>query len=241
MEIIPAIDIIDGKCVRLTKGDYGTKKIYPGSPVEIAKTFEGYGLTRLHVVDLDGARSGSPKNLKILERIAGETSMRIQFGGGVKSSESLENVLNAGAAKVICGTIGLMEPEKIREWIKKYSVDKIIAGTDYRAGKIAVSGWERQTEIPFSEAVEGLYAYGIREIVATDISRDGMLCGVDKTIYYSIKEKFPLLKVIVSGGISSIRDIETLDSEKIEGVIVGKAIYEGKIKPEELRRWCLKG
>jgi phosphoribosylformimino-5-aminoimidazole carboxamide ribotide isomerase len=240
MDIIPAIDIIDGKCVRLTRGDYNTKKIYADSPVEIAKTFIDSGFKRIHIVDLDGAKSGSPVNLKILEQIASEGALVIQFGGGVKSEESLMSVLDAGATKVICGTVAFTKPEKFSGWIKKYSHEKIILGADFREGKIAVNGWEKQTEALIDDVVERFYRNGIREIIATDISRDGMMSGINASTYYSIKEKFPLLRIIISGGISSVEDIEGIDGRKIDGVVVGKAIYEGKIKLEELSRCCRK-
>ncbi len=240
MDIIPAIDIIGGKCVRLTQGDYGTIKIYSGSPVEVAKRYNDSDFKRVHIVDLDGAKSGSPVNLKILEKIASETNLKIQFGGGIKSEESLSDALNAGASKVICGTFALTQPEKFSGWIDKYSQEKIVLGADFREGKIAVNGWQKQTEILLEDIIERFYTYGLRELVATDISRDGMLSGVNADTYYRLKKRFDLLRVVVSGGVSSIEEIEKLDSSLISGVIVGKAIYEGKINLKKLGRCCQK-
>jgi len=240
MDIIPAIDIIGGNCVRLRRGDYSTSKIYSGSPVEVAKNFEDLGFKRIHIVDLDGAKSASPVNLKILEKIASETNLEIQFGGGIKSESSLRDALNAGASKVICGTFALVEPQIFSGWIGKYSQDKIVLGADFREGKIAVNGWENQTEILLEDIVKRFYLQGLRELVATDISRDGMLSGIDAEVYYRLKQRFELLRVVVSGGVSSVEDIEKLDRSMISGVIVGKAIYEGKINLKELSGCCQK-
>jgi len=240
MDIIPAIDIIGGNCVRLRRGDYSTSKIYSGSPVEVAKNFEDLGFKRIHIVDLDGAKSASPVNLKILEKIASETNLEIQFGGGIKSESSLRDALNAGASKVICGTFALVEPQIFSGWIGKYSQDKIVLSADFREGKIAVNGWENQTEILLEDIVKRFYLQGLRELVATDISRDGMLSGIDAEVYYRLKQRFELLRVVVSGGVSSVEDIEKLDRSMISGVIVGKAIYEGKINLKELSGCCQK-
>ncbi len=240
MDIIPAIDIIGGNCVRLTRGDYSTSKIYSGSPVEVAKNFDDLGFERIHIVDLDGAKSTSPVNLKILEKIASETNLEIQFGGGIKSESSLRDALNAGASKVICGTFALVEPQIFSGWIGKYSQDKIVLGADFREGKIAVNGWENQTEILLEDIVKRFYLEGLRELVATDISRDGMLSGIDAEVYYRLKQRFELLRVVVSGGVSSVEDIEKLDRSMISGVIVGKAIYEGKINLKKLSGCCQK-
>jgi len=236
MDIIPAIDIISGECVRLSKGDYDTKKVYSSSPVEVARMYADLGFKRLHVVDLDGAKSSSPKNLKILEKMASATKLDIQYGGGVKSEISLHSVLNAGASRVICGTIAVTMPELFIGWLERFGSQRIILGADFRDDQVAVNGWNTQTETTLANIVGNFYLRGLTQLIATDISKDGMLSGPNYDKYYELKETFPDIKITISGGISSIDDIKRVDHEKVDSVIVGKAIYEGHINIEELSR-----
>ena len=236
MYIIPAIDIISGECVRLSKGDYDTKKVYSKSPVDVAKAYSDLGFKRLHVVDLDGAKSSAPKNLPALEKMVSATSLDIQYGGGVKTETSLRSVLDAGASRVICGTVAVTSPDLFVGWLDHFGSQRVILGADFRDDFVAVSGWERQTDLILDTIVENFYTRGLRQLIATDISKDGMLCGIDYQRYYKLNELFPDLKITISGGISSINDIERIDRSKIDSVIVGKAIYEGRINIEELSR-----
>lgn len=236
MYIIPAIDIISGECVRLSKGDYDTKKVYSKSPVDVAKMYSELGFKRLHVVDLDGARSSAPKNLRILEKMVSATSLDIQYGGGIKTETSLRSVLDAGASRVICGTVAVTSPDLFIGWLEHFGSQRVILGADFRGDFVAVSGWEKQTDLMLDTIVENFYTRGLRQMIATDISKDGMLCGPDYQKYYKLNELFPDLKITISGGISSINDIKRIDRTKIECVIVGKAIYEGRINIEELSR-----
>lgn len=236
MYIIPAIDIISGECVRLSKGDYDTKKVYSKSPVDVAKAYSDLGFKRLHVVDLDGARSSAPKNLRILEKMVSATSLDIQYGGGVKTEVSLRSVLDAGASRVICGTVAVTSPDLFVGWLEHFGSQRVILGADFRGDFVAVSGWEKQTDLRLDTIVENFYTRGLRQMIATDISKDGMLCGLDYQRYYKLNELFPDLKITISGGISSINDIERIDRSKIDSVIVGKAIYEGRVIIEELSK-----
>ena len=238
IELIPAIDLIDGKCVRLTQGDYDTKKIYNEDPLEVAKMFEDHGMSRLHVVDLDGAREGRIINYRVLERLATRTSLVIDFGGGLKSDQDLEIAFNSGAAMITGGSIAVKEPERFTSWIKTYGSQKIILGADAKNRKIAINGWQSTTEKELIPYIEDYQKLGIRTVICTDISRDGMLQGPATGLYREIREALPEIYLIASGGISSIDDIEQLVSAGIPAVIFGKAIYEGRIKLSDLARFC---
>jgi len=238
IELIPAIDLIDGKCVRLTQGDYDTKKIYNEDPLEVAKMFEDNGMRRLHVVDLDGAREGRIINYRMLERLATHTSFIIDFGGGLKSENDLEIAFNSGASMVTGGSIAVKEPDRFTSWIKQYGSRKIILGADAKKRKIAINGWQSTTEqdlIPFIEAYQ---KQGIRQVICTDISRDGMLQGPATDLYREIKEMLPGIYLIASGGVGTVNDIEALEAAGIPAVIFGKAIYEGRIRLKELIRFA---
>ncbi|MDR1402523.1 MAG: 1-(5-phosphoribosyl)-5-[(5-phosphoribosylamino)methylideneamino]imidazole-4-carboxamide isomerase [Tannerellaceae bacterium] len=237
IELIPAIDLIDGKCVRLTQGDYSTKKVYNEDPLEVAKMFEDYGLRRLHVVDLDGARKGCIVNYRVLERIAAHTSLVIDFGGGLKHENDLVIAFESGAQMVTGGSIAVKDPETFTLWINKYGNQKIILGADVRNNKIAVSGWKETTEKDIVSFIQEYYDKGITKVISTDIGRDGMLEGPAIDLYKTIKETFPYLYAIASGGVSSVADIEKLEEARIPGVIFGKAIYEGRIQLKELIRF----
>jgi phosphoribosylformimino-5-aminoimidazole carboxamide ribotide isomerase len=237
IELIPAIDLINGKCVRLTQGDYHTKKVYKEDPLEAAKLFEEYGLRRLHVVDLDGARKGRIVNYRALERIASHTSLIIDFGGGLTHEDDLEIAFESGAQMVTGGSIAVKNPGMFTSWIDKYGPQKIILGADARNNNIAVSGWEETTEKEILPFIREYYDKGITKVISTDISRDGMLEGPAIDLYKTIKEAFPSLYVIASGGVSSVTDIEKLEEAGIPGVIFGKAIYEGRIQLKELIRF----
>ncbi|MDR3141615.1 MAG: 1-(5-phosphoribosyl)-5-[(5-phosphoribosylamino)methylideneamino]imidazole-4-carboxamide isomerase [Tannerellaceae bacterium] len=237
IDLIPAIDLIDGKCVRLTQGDYNTKKVYNEDPLEVAKMFEDYGLRRLHVVDLDGARKGSIVNYRALERIAGHTSLIIDFGGGLTHESDLEIAFESGAQMVTGGSIAVKDPEMFASWITEYGDQKIILGADARNDKIAISGWEETTGEEIVPFIQAYYNKGITKVISTDISRDGMLEGPAIDLYKTIKEALPCLYVIASGGVSSVADIEKLEEAGIPGVIFGKAVYEGRIQLKELIRF----
>ena len=236
IEIIPAIDIIDGKCVRLSKGDYDTKKIYNQNPLEVAKEFEVAGIRRLHVVDLDGAKAGHIINYKTLEAIAGKTSLVVDFGGGLKTSEDLRIAFESGAQMITGGSIAVKNPEEFTSWIGAYGADKIILGSDVKDKKIAVTGWLEDTDEELMPFLKGYIGKGISKTICTDISKDGMLQGPATELYKEIMQEFPDLYLIASGGVSNIEDIEKLDEANIPAVIFGKAIYEGKIQINELEK-----
>lgn len=237
IELIPAIDMIDGKCVRLTQGDYDTKKVYNEDPLEVAKMFEDHGIRRLHVVDLDGARQGRIINYRTLERIATRTSLVIDFGGGLKQEGDLEIAFESGAQMVTGGSIAVKDPETFTSWITRFGPEKIILGADAKDKKIAISGWEEMTDQELIPFIRDYHDKGITKTICTDISRDGMLQGPAIGLYKEIQEQIPLLYLIASGGVSSIQDIEKLAEAGIPAVIFGKAIYEGKIQLKDLIRF----
>ena len=235
MEIIPAIDIIDGKCVRLTHGDYSQKTIYNEHPLEVAKAFEDAGLQRLHLVDLDGARAGAVRNWKVLETIAGRTGMRIDFGGGIKTEKDVEIVFESGAAWATVGSIAVRDEARFTDWLTRFGAERFILGADVKGEKITVSGWTEQTDIWIYDFLENYIGKGVQQIFCTDVSKDGALQGPSTELYTSIVEKFPDLHFIASGGVSSMADLEDLARIGCKGVIIGKAIYEGRIGLDELK------
>ena len=235
IEIIPAIDLIDGKCVRLNQGDYDRKTIYNENPLEVAKSFEDVGITRLHLVDLDGAKAKHIVNWKVLELIATKTNLVIDFGGGLKSDEDLRIAFESGAAMITGGSIAVKDEETFTGWITKYGSDKIILGADVKDKKIAVSGWQEDTELEINEFVKKYMDKGISKVISTDISKDGMLSGPSFELYDELQNNFTDLYVIASGGVSSMADIEKLADHHVPAVITGKAIYEGKITLEEIK------
>ncbi len=235
IEIIPAIDILGGKCVRLAQGDYNRKTVYNEDPLEVAMMFEDAGIKRLHLVDLDGARAKHIVNYKVLEKVASKTALVIDFGGGLKSDKDLEIAFNSGAAMITGGSIAVKEPETFLKWLTKYSNERIILGADAKEGKIAVSGWEEQTELPVIDFISGFHQKGITKVISTDIGRDGMLTGPAFDLYAEIMKTFTDVEIIASGGISSMDEIIKLSDMNIPGVITGKAIYEGKISLKEIK------
>lgn len=234
MEIIPAIDIIEGKCVRLTQGDYQQKKIYNEDPLEVAKAFEGAGIRRLHLVDLDGAKAKQIVNYKILEKIATHTNLWIDFGGGLKTDEDLHIAFESGARQVTGGTVAVKNPSLFQSWLQAYGAEKIILGADVKEGKIAVSGWQEQSELELFEFLEDYISKGVSYVICTDISKDGLLQGTALPLYQEIRERFSDLKLIASGGVTTITELEKLQEIGCFGAIIGKAIYEGKISLKEL-------
>lgn len=234
--IIPAIDIIDGKCVRLTQGDYEQKKIYNEHPLEVAKQFEDAGLKRLHLVDLDGAKAGHIKNWKVLETLAAKTSLIIDFGGGVKAEEDVRVIFNSGGAMVTIGSLAVKEEETFVGWLKQYGPEKFLLGADVKDEKIAVHGWQQTTDIWIYDFIEKYILRGVQQIFCTDVAKDGALQGPSIELYKSIIQKFPQLYFIASGGVSSIDDIYQLKEIGCKGIIIGKAIYEGKISLTDLQK-----
>jgi phosphoribosylformimino-5-aminoimidazole carboxamide ribotide isomerase len=234
IEIIPAIDLIEGKCVRLSQGDFAQKKIYNENPLEVAREFENAGLKRLHIVDLDGAKNGRVTNLKVLETIAENTNLTIDFGGGIKTDEDIQSVFNAGAEMASIGSVAVKEPAKFFGWIEKYGSEKILLGADVRNKKLAINGWQTETDLEILQFLEEYFAKGVRQVFCTDISKDGLLEGSANELYREILSRLPELKLIASGGVSDIEDIFELEKIGCSGVIIGKAIYEGKIKLEDL-------
>jgi phosphoribosylformimino-5-aminoimidazole carboxamide ribotide isomerase len=235
MEIIPAIDIIDGKCVRLTHGDYSQKKIYNEHPLEVARQFEDAGLQRLHLVDLDGAKEGAVKNWKVLETLAGKTGMVIDFGGGIKAEKDVQIVFDSGAALATVGSMAVKEKETFVHWLQKFGADKFLLGADVKKEKLTISGWTEQTEIWIYDFIEDYRQQGVNQIFCTDVAKDGALEGPSTELYKSIIEKFPDLHFIASGGVSSIDDVYQLQDIGCKGVIIGKAIYEGRISLADLK------
>lgn len=237
MIIIPAIDVIGGKAVRLTKGDYQQKKIYHEDPLEVAKQFEGAGIQRLHLVDLDGAKQKKVMNQKVLERIASKTSLRIDFGGGVQSDHDIQMAFDSGAQQVTGGSIAVKKPEVFERWLVKYGPEKIILGADVLHGKIAISGWQEDSAWGLVAFLEKYLAKGIKYVISTDVSKDGVLAGPATDLYGDMSSKFPSLKIIASGGVANMDDIYELDKLPLHGVIVGKAIYERRISLKEIEEF----
>jgi phosphoribosylformimino-5-aminoimidazole carboxamide ribotide isomerase len=235
MQIIPAIDIIDGKCVRLTQGDYSQKTIYNENPLEVAKEFEGAGLQRLHLVDLDGAKEGTVKNWAVLQQIAANTSLSIDFGGGIKQDKDLKIVFESGAAYATVGSLAVKQPEIFHGWLTDYGADKFLLGADVKSEKIAVAGWLETTDIGIYDFLTDYVAQGIQQVFCTDVSKDGKLEGPSIDLYKKIIEKFPSLWFIASGGVSCMDDLYALKEIGCSGAIVGKAIYEGRIQLNELK------
>ena len=236
IELIPAIDIIDGKCVRLSQGDYASKKVYNEDPLEVAKMFEDNGLRRLHVVDLDGAKAHHIVNYKILDRIASHTELIIDFGGGLKSDEDIKIAFDCGARMVTGGSIAVKNPDVFNGWITRYGADRIILGADVKDKKIAVGGWLESSDCDLFSFVEEYHEKGIEKVITTDISRDGMLQGPSVALYREMLQHLPGIFLIASGGVSCIDDIVHLDEAGVHGVIFGKAIYEGRISLRDLSR-----
>lgn len=237
MHIIPAIDLIDGKCVRLTQGDYAQKKVYNENPLEVAKQFEDAGLTRLHLVDLDGAKAKHVVNWKVLETIAAKTSLHIDFGGGVQSDDDLKIVWECGARQVTGGSIAVKNPTLFEQWLQEFGGERIILGADARNEKVAVSGWEEGTTLWVYDFVEEYVEKGVQYVISTDVAKDGLLKGPSLDLYRNMQEKCPELNIIASGGVSGMADLEALAELNLFGVIVGKAIYEGRVTLKELERF----
>ena len=239
--IIPAIDLMDGKCVRLTQGDYGQKKEYSADPVDMAKQYEDCGVTRLHVVDLDGARAKTPCNLRVLERIAASTGLDVEWGGGIKDASSLSSALDAGAGRIICGSIAVDDRATFLSWLKDFGPSRLILGADVRDGKVATHGWLKDSGLSLDELVGWYVPDGLNQMICTDISRDGMLQGPDFEFYVGLKQVWPSVDITLSGGISCIGDLYKAEELGMHSVIMGKAIYEGRITLKELESWLLKG
>lgn len=237
IEIIPAIDLIDGKCVRLSQGDYTQKTVYNENPVEVAKMFEDAGIRRLHLVDLDGAKAHHIVNHKVLERISSQTGLMVDFGGGLKTDEDLRIAFESGATMVTGGSIAVKSPDIFTSWIRQFGPEKIILGADVHDEKIAVSGWQETTSLELLPFIQSYTSQGITKVICTDISKDGMLQGTSIELYRKILSSFPDLYLIASGGVSSMADIELLDESKIPAVITGKAIYEGRISLKDISRF----
>jgi phosphoribosylformimino-5-aminoimidazole carboxamide ribotide isomerase len=234
MYIIPAIDLIGGKCVRLSQGDYSSKKEYHDDPVEMAKRFEGAGISRLHLVDLDGAKAKKIVNESVLEGICSQTSLTVDFGGGIQANEEIEKAFELGATQVTGGSIAVKDPALFQEWIRKYGTERIILGADAKDRKIAVGGWEETTSEDLIPFIKDYVSKGISFVICTDVAKDGLLQGPSVELYQEILQEIPGLKLIASGGVSSLKDLEELEKIGVYGAIVGKAYYEGRVTLEEL-------
>jgi phosphoribosylformimino-5-aminoimidazole carboxamide ribotide isomerase len=237
IELIPAIDIINGKCVRLSQGDYDTQKVYNENPLEVAKEFEANGIRRLHVVDLDGAKSNHIVNYRVLDAIAGHTSLIIDFGGGIKTDEDLTIAFENGAQMVTLGSVAVKQPMLFKKWLHQYGAEKIILGADVKDNHISVSGWKEDSEQKLMPFLTNYTQEGVSKVLCTDISRDGMLQGPSIELYRQIMQNFPSLHLIASGGVSCLKDIIELDEAGIPAVVFGKALYEGRITMKDLKRF----
>jgi phosphoribosylformimino-5-aminoimidazole carboxamide ribotide isomerase len=236
-KIIPAIDLINGKCVRLSKGDYATEKVYHENPIEMAQFFESLGAKQLHVVDLDGAKAGSVQQWKVVEQIASQTKLKIDFGGGIKTSDDVQRVLDAGVSQLTAGSIAVKNPTLVKEWIQKWGNEKIILGADIQDAYIAINAWTEASSLRWQDFIQDFVNEGVKYVVSTDISKDGMLQGPSLNLYKEMQDIFPSLNIVASGGVSKMEDVEQLNENGIYAVIVGKAIYEEKISSEELKQW----
>ncbi|MBQ3536197.1 MAG: 1-(5-phosphoribosyl)-5-[Alistipes sp.] len=239
VEIIPAIDIIEGRCVRLSQGDYAQTKVYDASPVDMAKRYADCGVKRIHVVDLDGAKSSSPRNLKTLEKMAVGADVEIEWGGGIKSEESLRALFDYGATYAIVGSVAAQNQMLFAEWLARYGGERMVLGADVRDGKVAVNGWQQEVELTIDDLVGEFLPMGLSQVICTDISRDGMLQGPSFELYTRLQEQYSAVDFTVSGGISSMKDIEECDRLGLRKVIVGKAIYENRITLKDIERWLL--
>ncbi len=237
IELIPAVDIIDGKLVRLTKGDYDTKKEYSQDPLETARQFEDIGIKRLHIVDLDGAKGGHIVNYKVLEEIATGTNLIIDFGGGIKSDDDVRVAFESGAHMITGGSIAVKRPQLFLAWLEKYGADRVILGADIKDGRIAIQGWLEESDARWQTFLESYTARGVRKVISTDISRDGMMSGPSTELYKDMMQEFPELYVIASGGVSCMQDVLQLEAANVPAVIMGKAIYEGRITFQELENY----
>ena len=238
MEIIPAIDIIDGKCVRLVQGDYSQKKIYNEHPLEVARQFEDAGLQRLHLVDLDGAKAGSVRNWKVLEILAGKTKLLIDFGGGIKTTKDVDIVFECGAKLATVGSMAVKNEQEFIQWLLLYGPEKFLLGADVKEEKIAVSGWTETSDVWVYDFIEKYLEKGIQQVFCTDVSKDGLLEGPATELYKRILDKFSSLRLIASGGVSSLNDLEMLATTGCKGAIIGKAIYENRISLKDLKHFA---
>ncbi|MEQ8553885.1 MAG: 1-(5-phosphoribosyl)-5-[(5-phosphoribosylamino)methylideneamino]imidazole-4-carboxamide isomerase [Cyclobacteriaceae bacterium] len=234
MQIIPAIDLIDGKCVRLTKGDYNAMKEYSSDPVEVARQFEGAGIKRLHLVDLDGAKASHVVNIDVLRKICQNTSLQVDFGGGVKTEEDLNKVFDAGAQQATAGSIAAKDPDKVKQWIRDHGSDRIILGADVLDEKVMVSGWQQSSGLDLFDFLEDFLEAGARWVICTDISKDGVMAGPSFELYTKITDRFSDINLIASGGVTTMSDLEQLKANKLYGAIIGKAYYEGKLSLQQL-------
>lgn len=239
MKIIPAIDIIDGKCVRLTQGDYAQKKEYADDPVAVAQQFEAAGIQRLHVVDLEGAKTSKLVNEGTLKNITANTGLKVDFGGGVKSDEAIEMAFRAGAHQITAGSIAVKNPELVTTWIERYGAEKIILGADVKDEKIAINGWQEDSGLDLFNFLDGFVKQNVQYCICTDVSKDGLLQGPAFELYQKIMDQFPELKLIASGGVANMDDLHRLNEMGVYGTIVGKAYYEGRISLEELASFSL--
>ena len=237
IDLIPAIDIINGSCVRLVEGDFDRKTDYGHDPVMMTKFFEGAGFKRLHVVDLEGARSGSPIHIPLLKRMANDRKITIDFGGGVREADQVEEILKAGAKQVSIGSIAVKDPDKVVEWIQKFGPESFLLGADIKDGKIATNAWMETSSLTIDEFLSTWIEKGIKQFFCTDVSRDGKLQGPALDLYKKIKKDFPEIYIVASGGVSNVGDIQELDDAGIDAVIFGKAYYEGRITINELSKW----
>jgi phosphoribosylformimino-5-aminoimidazole carboxamide ribotide isomerase len=235
MRIIPAIDLIDGKCVRLTQGDYKQKKVYNENPLEVAKEFEGAGLRCLHLVDLDGAKAGKVINWQVVEAVTSQTNLIVDFGGGIKKDDEISRLFDCGVRQVNLGSIAVKDPALVVKWITKYGADKIILSADVKNEMIAIHGWQEKSTINIYDFIRGYLSHGIRHITCTDIATDGTLQGPNVGLYGQLLKEFPSIKLVASGGVGSLGHLIALKELKVDGVIIGKAIYEGKVQIDQLK------
>lgn len=235
IEVIPAIDLIDGACVRLTQGDYATKRVYDANPVDVAKRYQDCGVRRLHLVDLDGAKAGAPQNLEVLEKISAATDLVVDYGGGLKCDQDLTAAFDAGATLVTVGSVAVKNRGLFLEWLDVFSPDNIILAADVRNGMIAASGWQEETEVSLDDFLESYAMSGLRHVLCTVIERDGMLSGPATDVYRGMMQRFPRIELIASGGVSKLEDFQLLNALGVPRVVVGKALYEGQISLSDLR------
>lgn len=234
IEIIPAIDLIDGNCVRLSQGDYDRRSVYASTPVEMARRYADAGVKRIHIVDLDGAKAGAPQNLRVLEEVASLGTLAIEWGGGIKDTDAIRTVFDSGVSSAIIGSVAVKHPELMEKWLTAYGGSKVILGADLRNGKVAVNGWLDSSSLSADDLINHFRPFGLTEVITTEISCDGMLAGPATDLYLGLMERHPDMIFTVSGGISSMDDIEKLDHLGMKRVIVGKAIYEGRITTDQI-------